>query len=64
MILCQVEGCENIAAWVKFRGPSLCHKHHRVCNCDLNRDNPLCEVHGDPRDTNLEPLVFKGEEHA
>ncbi len=56
MILCQVEDCNNAAA-ITFHWPiraSLCWQHYRNgCTCELDRDSPLCVVHGDERDTSI-----------
>ncbi len=56
MVECQVEGCNNAAA-ITTHWPthtSLCWQHYRNgCTCEVDRDSPLCVVHGDERDTSI-----------
>lgn len=59
-LLCEIEDCENLAAWHSKDG-DLCHKHHREVTCSCSEgprgedwSDPLCVVHGDERDTSID----------
>jgi hypothetical protein len=57
MIECQAEDCHNVAAVTTYwpYRESYCWAHYKGgCTCEDDRDDPLCTVHGDPRDTSYD----------
>lgn len=66
-LLCEVEDCDNLAAWSSPKYGTLCHKHMREVRCTCQDDpdgrgvaDPLCPEHGDVRDTSYDPRIKGG----